>query len=236
MMNELCCIKQPETALVPHLKELSRALNNSSPSQLKTAFKRMCLDLYQAEQMPAGGNASLAYASVNRHVERIKNATEKILRTNMSQKSDLTEVLQSVMDSLKNWIQQLANIKKMKRLSNFSMWLASFQACKSTSEVEIPGQYTGDRLPNVKHHVKFSTFDPDVRVLVSKQKPICFSCVGNNGRNYEYIMKAGEDLRQDERIQLLFGIMNNIFDEDQICKERQLNIKTYRVFEIKICV
>lgn len=230
MMNELCCIKQPETALVPYLKELHRALTKRSSAELKTAFKSMCLELYQAERMPAKGNKNPAYAVINQHVQKIQDATDKVLETAMMDFDDLIYALSSIMEDLKTRINFPAALMKMKRMSDFSKWLASYQACKNTSEVEIPGQYTGDRLPNVKHHVKFSTFNPDVRILLSKQKPILFSCVGNNGRNYDYIMKAGEDLRQDERIQLLFGVMNNILDEDQLCRERQLNIKTYRVF------
>jgi len=231
MMNELCCVKQPETALVPHIKELSRALT-LSPLELKSALKRMCLELYQAERMPPGGNRNPAYEALNLYVEKIQDATDRVLR-NAAEGEALRTILHSVMDVLRNFV-RTEKVLKMKRLSDFSEWLASFQACKSTIEVEIPGQYTGDRLPNMNHHVKFSTFNPDVRILMSKQKPILFSCVGNNGRNYDYIMKAGEDLRQDERIQLLFGIMNNIFDEDQLCRERQLNIKTYRVCGLKI--
>lgn len=231
MMNELCSIKQPETALLPHVKNIQLALGKNSSTEVKTALKRMCLEMYQAERMPPNGNKNLAYQGVNEHVKKLQDAADRALSQwrDRAGKSELTKTILSVWNALRSLVQS-PKIMRVKQLSDFSKLLASYQACKSPYEVEIPGQYTGDRLPNTKHHVKFSTFNPDIKIIRSKQKPIMFSCVGNNGRNYDYIMKAGEDLRQDERIQMLFGIMNNIFDEDQICRERQLNIKTYRVF------
>ena len=34
---------------------------------------------------------------------------------------------------------------------------------------------------------------------------------GDNGKNYDYIVKYGEDVRQDERIQQIFSISSRMF-------------------------
>jgi len=34
--------------------------------------------------------------------------------------------------------------------------------------------------------------------------------VGNNGREYQFLLKGHEDLRQDERVMQLFGLVNSL--------------------------
>jgi DNA-dependent protein kinase catalytic subunit len=46
------------------------------------------------------------------------------------------------------------------------------------------------------------------------------------------LIKGGEDLRLDQRVQQLFGIMNRIFSEDPVCENRNLNLKTFKVIPI----
>ena len=35
-------------------------------------------------------------------------------------------------------------------------------------------------------------------------------CVGNNGQEYQFLLKGHEDLRQDERVMQLFGLVNSL--------------------------
>lgn len=46
------------------------------------------------------------------------------------------------------------------------------------------------------------------------------------------LVKGGEDLRLDQRVQQLFAIMNTIFKEDPSCENRDLNIKTFKVVPV----
>lgn len=53
--------------------------------------------------------------------------------------------------------------------------------------------------------------------------------VGNDGEKYSFLIKFGEDLRQDQRIGQLLQVMNNTLSENVYCCERQLSIVTYVV-------
>ena len=46
---------------------------------------------------------------------------------------------------------------------------------------------------------------------------------GDNGKNYDYIVKYGEDVRQDERIQQIFSISSRMFEKPMV---------TYKVIPI----
>lgn len=49
-------------------------------------------------------------------------------------------------------------------LKDYCPWLANFSAGRLNLELEIPGQYSGDKLPLVQHHVKISGFCANVCV------------------------------------------------------------------------
>ncbi len=35
-------------------------------------------------------------------------------------------------------------------------------------------------------------------------------CAGDNGQEYQFLLKGHEDLRQDERVMQLFGLVNSL--------------------------
>lgn len=48
-------------------------------------------------------------------------------------------------------------------------------------------------------------------------------------KEYPFLVKFGEDIRQDQRIEQLFSLMNNIYKNDTICSNNGLQILTYQV-------
>ena len=56
-------------------------------------------------------------------------------------------------------------------------------------------------------------------------------CVGSDGRSYMFLLKGHEDLRQDERVMQLFGLVNTLLDNDPETFKRHLRYtiqnKTY---------
>lgn len=46
-------------------------------------------------------------------------------------------------------------------------------------------------------------------MLPTLRRPVRLSVIGSNGKRYGFLMKRGEDLRQDDRIQQLFQLMNH---------------------------
>lgn len=56
--------------------------------------------------------------------------------------------------------------------------------------------------------VKIASFEPLCRVIDSKQHPRKVRMTGSNGRQYSFLLKGHEDLRQDERVMQLFGLVS----------------------------
>jgi phosphatidylinositol kinase/protein kinase (PI-3 family) len=48
---------------------------------------------------------------------------------------------------------------------------------------------------------------------------------GNDEKEYPFLVKGGEDLRLDQRIEQLFRIMNDIFARDAACCRRDLKLR-----------
>ena len=65
--------------------------------------------------------------------------------------------------------------------------------------------------------------------MSSIRKPKRITIRGNDEKEYHYLVKGGEDLRQDQRIEQLFLIMNRVMEKDTACRARKLKLKTYQV-------
>ncbi|KAK7113366.1 hypothetical protein V1264_012665 [Littorina saxatilis] len=65
--------------------------------------------------------------------------------------------------------------------------------------------------------------------MSSIRKPKRITIRGNDEKDYHYLVKGGEDLRQDQRIEQLFLIMNRVMESDASCRARNLKLKTYQV-------
>jgi FKBP12-rapamycin complex-associated protein len=77
------------------------------------------------------------------------------------------------------------------------------------------------------HRVK-----PLLPVISSKQKPRKCTMIGSDGREYTYLLKGHEDLRQDERVMQLFGLVNSCLANDRECTRRDLQIVRYAVMPL----
>lgn len=93
----------------------------------------------------------------------------------------------------------------------------------------VAGQYLGLSKPLPEYHVKISGFDEGVKVMTSIRKPKRVTVRGNDEKDYHFLVKGGEDLRQDQRIEQLFYIMNQVLRKDPTCRLRKLQLKTYQV-------
>jgi FKBP12-rapamycin complex-associated protein len=55
---------------------------------------------------------------------------------------------------------------------------------------------------------------------------------GSDGNPYQYALKGHEDIRQDERVMQLFGLVNTLLSVDSECFKRHLNIQQYPVIPL----
>jgi DNA-dependent protein kinase catalytic subunit len=118
------------------------------------------------------------------------------------------------------------------KLSAFSEWLDEYNSSNIADPknlIEIPGQYKNNIEPQPENHTKVASINKTVLVLGSIRKPKRIEVNGTNEKSYYLLVKGGEDLRLDERIQQLFTIMNQIFAGDTDCRSRFINLKQFAV-------
>lgn len=131
------------------------------------------------------------------------------------------------------WLEEFEDLDRSTRLrlNEFSSWFEDYEHMKQLSSVlEIPGQYdniTGP--PEVERHITVMGFAPELYIFASKQRPKKITIRGSDGRDYQFIAKGGEDLRQDERVQRLFRAMNGLLAHFSESRGRGLELRTFHV-------
>lgn len=107
-------------------------------------------------------------------------------------------------------------------LNQFSQWLDEFDGF--TSRIEIPGQYWScdDREPLPEHHMKILSVDREILVMSSIRKPKRMCFYSSTGHACYFLVKGGEDLRNDERVQQLFMLLNNIMHQEETTLEARV--------------
>ena len=65
--------------------------------------------------------------------------------------------------------------------------------------------------------------------MSSIRKPKRITLRGDDEKEYAFLVKGGEDLRLDQRIEQLYCIMNDIMQDDAACSQRGLHLRTYQV-------
>uniref|UniRef100_A0A8C4UCZ7 DNA-dependent protein kinase catalytic subunit n=1 Tax=Falco tinnunculus TaxID=100819 RepID=A0A8C4UCZ7_FALTI len=134
------------------------------------------------------------------------------------------------------------NHKEPGNLKECSPWMSEFKAEFLRNELEVPGQYDGKGKPLPEYHAKISGFDERIKVMESLRKPKRITIRGSDEQEYPFLVKGGEDLRQDQRIEQLFDVMNIILSQDAfILKEqkslsKRANAVVYTTFNIQWAV
>ncbi|DBA66640.1 TPA: hypothetical protein ACH3X2_002209 [Trebouxia sp. C0005] len=94
-------------------------------------------------------------------------------------------------------------------------------------ELAVPGTYiAGEPV------VTIAAFAPQLHVITSKQRPRKLTIHGSDGAEYVFLLKGHEDLRQDERVMQLFGLVNSMLANDRTTAERDLSIARYAVIPL----
>ena len=88
----------------------------------------------------------------------------------------------------------------------------------------IPGIYRTN-----KEVVKIRRFDKNLKVFPTKQHPRKLSMIGENGKEYQFLLKGHEDIRQDERAMQLFSLVNDLLAADRKTNGKDLAIRRYAV-------
>ncbi|KAJ8029668.1 Serine/threonine-protein kinase ATR [Holothuria leucospilota] len=146
----------------------------------------------------------------------------------------LLELCNKVVDRDCNLLSINKDFRSLKRLvtdKNFSQIIVPLQ---SLMTVTLPSTQT----PHKRHDpfpasaVYICGFDDGVEVLSSLQQPKKIGIQGNDGRVYVMLCKPKDDLRKDNRLMEVNGIINKCLMKDADARWRQLHIRTYAVIPL----
>lgn len=80
--------------------------------------------------------------------------------------------------------------------------------------------------------VTIGSFHESLPVISSKQRPRKLLVHGSDGLEYTYLLKGHEDIRQDERVMQLFGLVNSLLAQHHTTSRHNLSIQRYAVIPL----
>ncbi|KAL9713509.1 phosphatidylinositol kinase- protein kinase tor1 [Leucoagaricus gongylophorus] len=118
--------------------------------------------------------------------------------------------------------------KQLPQLTTLDLQYVSPHLLKARDlELAVPGSYQSGR-----PIIRIQSFATKLAVIASKQRPRRLSLKGDDGRDYQYVLKGHEDLRQDERVMQLFSLVNTLLSVDTDSFKRRLHIQRYPVIPL----
>ncbi|GAB9472031.1 FKBP12-rapamycin complex-associated protein [Globisporangium polare] len=118
--------------------------------------------------------------------------------------------------------------KQLPQLTTLELQYVSPSLLKARNlQLAVPGTYRAGH-----SIVKIGSFLPTVQVITSKQRPRRITMIGSNGLEYMFLLKGHEDLRQDERVTQLFGLVNALLINDRNTSKKDLKIHRYPVIPL----
>ncbi|KAK7063258.1 hypothetical protein SK128_028361 [Halocaridina rubra] len=165
-----------------------------------------------------------------------KSFGENFKKLNSMSVKDIKEQLKVLYSLFKPTQEDQQNLPR--QLKSYSPWLASFQASKYPDILELPGQYSGLSKPLPEYHVKISSFDDNLLLMKSMRVPVRITVRGDDERDYKFLVKWGEDLRTDQRMEQAFALMNAIYSSSPLCSNltSRPSLDTYQVIPLSVQV
>lgn len=152
MLKALSYVAQPDLVLRDHLQKLSMLLATEPID--KATFDEACRSMME-DVFPKEGTNQL-HGSVWENFEKYKSEA-----ANLSSNKNINN-LKAAISQLNQKLKARTSSKRESVLECYSPWLSKFQASNFSSEIELPGQYTGDSAPSPQNHVNFNSFAPCV--------------------------------------------------------------------------
>ncbi|KAG9127299.1 phosphatidylinositol kinase- protein kinase tor1 [Ceratobasidium sp. 392] len=118
--------------------------------------------------------------------------------------------------------------KQLQHLTTLDLQYVSPELLRSRNlDIAVPGTYVSGRPV-----ITIASFAPTLSVITSKQRPRRLTLKGSDGKDYQYVLKGHEDLRQDERVMQLFGLVNSLLYLDAESYKRHLHIQRFPVIPL----
>ncbi|KAK3917413.1 DNA-dependent protein kinase catalytic subunit [Frankliniella fusca] len=232
LIRAFSCLTYPSTILKEYISKVIEAvkLTPSDWAPLREICEEFSLN-YSDNNRCSQFIGKFFHSFKKQNIFHLFNALlAAIEEKNVTAVHDTIETLKSKFKEVKKLDER--SIKPYSKLKDFSPWLAEFSSSKKNFCIEIPGQYNGDQKPNPERHITISGFNDTVLVMSSIRKPVKLTIIGSDAQSRNFLVKYGEDLRQDERVQQLLGLMNGIFSNNHICRDGHLTVVTYKVMPL----
>eukprot|EP01127_Copromyxa_protea_P009733 TRINITY_DN2312_c1_g1_i1.p1 TRINITY_DN2312_c1_g1~~TRINITY_DN2312_c1_g1_i1.p1 ORF type:complete len:1006 (-),score=210.43 TRINITY_DN2312_c1_g1_i1:26-2773(-) len=210
--------------LLPVTDRNGKTVSKGNPKEARELWKQCWHDCFD-EKVSGIGSYNKAFAKTWRTAAAKKFGENGAELAKMTQ-ATFTTAFSGLNEQMKS---RLTNATTKQNLTEFSTWLSNFEQSDFLDSIELPGQYTGKVKPNPDHHTKISSFDGSLLVMGSMRKPKRLKFRGNDECDYPFLVKGGEDLRLDQRIQQIFTIVNEILAQDANTSKRKLKVHTYKV-------
>lgn len=136
------------------------------------------------------------------------------------------------MQAILKEFEKIGNKSKEYTLKSLSPWLHRFHWNGEDDFLELPGQYTGESRPCRQDHVRLVKFNESIEIFATLRQPIKLTMHGNDGRTHTFVVKYGEDIRQDQRIEQVLALMSTQMASDKNCRNHNMQIETYAVIPI----
>lgn len=215
-------ISQPELYLIYHLLEILKTVQQGKSISIEKLLQTLFPEKHFEMQL-----CGSLFRQILKKIDVFKSDIKNMNGKSFTELKPIVKKINDVLNkSLKERIENESIF--MSKLKDYSPWLQKLSA----SDIEVPGQYLSNRKPLPRYHAKIGKIESNIVVIQSLRKPIKLTIVGNDAKNYSFLVKFGEDLRNDQRIQQAFGIMNKILENDISCAQRHLAIDTYQVSDL----
>jgi FKBP12-rapamycin complex-associated protein len=135
----------------------------------------------------------------------------------------LTNITSLELDSVSPRMRKQKN-KNCFRFKYFLLGLATH--CRDL-ELAVPGTYEPHKPP-----ITIRSVHAHINVITSKQRPRKISITGSDGYEYVFLLKGHEDLRQDERVMQLLGLVNEFLSANDETRRRNFIIQRYPVIPL----
>ncbi|KAL0109964.1 hypothetical protein PUN28_013540 [Cardiocondyla obscurior] len=207
-------VVQPTLYLKHYLDEAIKDLSQGKTIDIESLLQKIYPDSNATEEDPQQG---VIFKKIANH--------EKLIRDlDLNNRDAALNTLRILSENLRKF-----NVTKVAKLKDYSPFLNKYIG---SGDIEIPGQYSGDKEPISRYHVKIARFESQVEIMPSLRQPIQIGIVGDNGKEYKFLVKFGENLTIDRGLQQLYSTMNRTLRSDPSCRERRLAIDTYEVIPL----
>jgi len=215
-------------AMLGGLLQLHESAMENHPSRRRWLSDRKDLDadIDALHQRQSGANTVRSESFQHSFGRELQEALEWLLRFRCTREAE------DLNQAWRIYYQVFQRIsKQLTRLKTVELQHVAPALLRATNlRLAVLGTYTSSTTePNV---VRIAGFGSRVSVITSKQRPRKISIYGSNGKTYTFLLKGHEDLRQDERVMQLFGLMNALLASTPTTNQANLRIRRYAVLPL----